>query len=453
MKNILDLGSILLLLVAVAAIGCGSSTSSTGGAGAGGEGGGGGGAAPKGNCHSSVPDLLSEWKLFSDIRDQVPAEDVVPFDVTSPLFTDYALKYRFVTIRGNEGAKIQFDNEARWQSPVGTVYVKTFAYPANQETCGDDCRDQLIETRLLVHVPAEEDRFECQGQDSCWQVHVYVYDEEMDDAICTSGGAVVSVTYTAGVCSDAGGAGGAGGAGETGDASGDRCQIDDDCGPTGTCEPVQESVPNYAVPSNGLCRDCHGTFPDSRSLGPSTGMLNRGSSYGGVEVEDQIDALVAAGLLTEPEVTEEERTTYDNTEDWRDCEDNLCIHEMARSYLDSNCSHCHAADGVEEQTGLWLDYFNMDPQLEDPNFVSWGVCKFPTSAGNVGNCDPGAKVDIDPGNPDESIFLCRMDSTDPGEMMAPVGRTLIHDEGYELIREWIRILPKLFPDIPDCFLE
>ena len=46
-----------------------------------------------------------------------------------------------------------------------------------------------------------------------------------------------------------------------------------------------------------------------------------------------------------------------------------------------------------------------------------------------------------------------MDSTDPGEMMAPVGRTLIHDEGYELIREWIRILPKLFPDIPDCFLE
>jgi len=448
MKNILVLTPLLLL---AAAVGCGETTSSTGGAGgtagaggsgAGGVGGTGGGTGPKGNCHSSVPDLLSEWDLFADIRNQVPAEDMVPFEVTSPLFTDYALKHRFVTIRGNEGAKIQFDNEARWQSPVGTIYTKTFAYPADQLTCGDDCREQLVETRLLVHVAAEDDRFGCEGGDSCWQVHVYVYDEEMTDAICTSGGAVVPVTYTAKECS----------------LSGDRCESADDCvGIAETCVEVQAAVPEYFVPDNGTCTDCHGTPPDGRTLGPSTGMLNRGNAYGGTVVDDQIDALVAANLLSAPDVAEEDRTTFDDTNTWKDCgDDNLCIHDMARSYFDSNCAHCHASDGVEEKTGLWLDYFNMDPQIGDPtlpsdtDFTSWGVCKTPTSAGNVGNCPPGAINDIVPGNPDYSILLCRVNSVKPGEMMATVGRTEVHDEGLELLRRWVEILPDLFPDITRC---
>ena len=458
-----------LLLLSALAVGCSSSdgssgTGGTGGAGGvggeggeggaggdagaggagamGGSGGEGGSTGPKGNCHSSVPDLLSDWDFFDDIRNQVPAEDVVPFEVTSPLFTDYALKFRFVTIRGEEDAKIEFDNEARWLSPVGTTYIKTFAYPANQETCGDDCRDQLVETRLVTHVAAEDNRLGCNGEDSCWQVHVYVYDEEMTDAICTSGGAIVAIEYTAGECS----------------GSGARCVEDEDCmGGGQTCDPVQQSVPNYAVPSNGLCRDCHGTFPNSRSLGPSTGMLNRGNDYQGNIVDDQIDALVAAGMLTDPDVPEEDRTTYDDTDDWRACgDDNACVHDMARSYFDSNCAHCHASDGEAEQTGLWLDYFNLDPQLGDPglpseqDFTSWGVCKTPTSAGNVGNCPDGAINDIVPGNPDYSILLCRIDSVAPGEMMAPVGRTLIHDEGLELLRRWVEILPDLFPNIPSC---
>jgi hypothetical protein len=129
---------------------------------------------------------------------------------------------------------------------------------------------------------------------------------------------------------------------------------------------------------------------------------------------------------------------------------------MARSYFDSNCAHCHASDGEDDKTGLWLDYFNMDPQIDDPmlpsdaDFRSWGVCRTPTSAGNVGNCPPGAINDIVPGYPDYSILLCRMNSVKPGEMMARVGRTLIHSEGSKLIRRWIEILPDLFPDIEPC---
>jgi hypothetical protein len=47
-------------------------------------------------------------------------------------------------------------------------------------------------------------------------------------------------------------------------------------------------------------------------------------------------------------------------------------------------------------------------------------------------------------------MLCRIDSVTPGEMMAPLGRTLIDVPGSDVIRAWITILPSLFPEIPTC---
>lgn len=433
MTRILQLGFLLLV---GAAVGCSDSPpapSNPGGgggsAGAGGVGGmagtagmgGAGGVAGMGGSGGADlgrKELLSEWELFDDIRNQVPADGVLPYEVTSPLFTDYTLKRRFVTLRN--GGQLQFDLEKRWQSPVGTIYVKTFAYPANQLDPESDGGEQLVETRLLVHVPAEQDRLGCAGLASCWNAHTYVYNEDMTDAVRTAGGAVVSITYT------------------------------DDQG-------AQQEVPAYAVPSNGACFECHGTFPeDARTLGPSTGMFNRGNDYGGVVVENQIDALYEAGLLSEEPPAQEARPTYEDTDAWTACTDALCIHDMVRSYFDSNCGHCHAEDGGDEQTGLWLDYLNMDPQLDNPGgpteneFFRWGVCKTPTSAGNVQNCPDEAEYDIVPGNPDYSILVCRMDSVRDGEMMPRLGRTLIHDEGLELVREWVRVLPDIFPDIQRC---
>ena len=59
-------------------------------------------------------------------------------------------------------------------------------------------------------------------------------------------------------------------------------------------------------------------------------------------------------------------------------------------------------------------------------------------------------MDIVPGNPEASLFLCRMLSVTPGEMMAPLGRTTVHAEGAQLISDWIEELPNLFPDVPRC---
>jgi hypothetical protein len=131
----------------------------------------------------------------------------------------------------------------------------------------------------------------------------------------------------------------------------------------------------------------------------------------------------------------------------------LCIHDAARSWFNSNCSHCHAPDGEAAGTGLHLDWASMDPvDVSSERFTSWGVCKLPTSAGGVKNC-PDGEVDIVPGRPNESVLLCRIDSVTPGEMMAPLGRSLIDVPGSDVIREWIARLPEIFPDIPTCSAE
>jgi hypothetical protein len=66
-----------------------------------------------------------------------------------------------------------------------------------------------------------------------------------------------------------------------------------------------------------------------------------------------------------------------------------------------------------------------------------GLCKSPNSAGRVGNL----VYDLVPGKPEESILVARMESIRPKEMMPQIGRSVVHQEGLALIREWVRSLP------------
>jgi hypothetical protein len=45
--------------------------------------------------------------------------------------------------------------------------------------------------------------------------------------------------------------------------------------------------------------------------------------------------------------------------------------------------------------------------------------------------------DVVQGKPQESILAHRMEATTPKVMMPELGRTLVHQEGLALIREWI----------------
>jgi mono/diheme cytochrome c family protein len=114
--------------------------------------------------------------------------------------------------------------------------------------------------------------------------------------------------------------------------------------------------------------------------------------------------------------------------DWNDS--GLGIDQRARAYLDINCGHCHNPAGPADTSGLFLDIDTLDLRR-------LGVCKPPVAAGR-GSGD--LFVAIEPGKPEESIMAYRMASIDPGEAMPELGRSTVHREGVELIRQWIAAL-------------
>ena len=73
---------------------------------------------------------LSQYALFAgEPAAQVPAEGVIPYDLNSALFSDYAEKYRFVKLPAGKPAS--YHDVDTFDFPVGTVIAKTFAYPRN----------------------------------------------------------------------------------------------------------------------------------------------------------------------------------------------------------------------------------------------------------------------------------------------------------------------------------
>lgn len=104
--------------------------------------------------------------------------------------------------------------------------------------------------------------------------------------------------------------------------------------------------------------------------------------------------------------------------------------ERARAYLDANCGHCHSPKGIAGNSGLFLDSETTDP-------VARGIGKRPVAAGR-GAAD--LDYDIVAGDPERSILLHRMQSTDPGVMMPELGRALVHAEGVDLTRAYIAAL-------------
>lgn len=85
---------------------------------------------------------------------------------------------------------------------------------------------------------------------------------------------------------------------------------------------------------------------------------------------------------------------------------------------------------VKSQTGLYLTFDETDP-------YKLGIYKPPVAAGRGSG---GLKYSIVPGKPEESILIHRIESLDPGAMMPEVGRKVRHEEGIELVREWVLAL-------------
>ncbi len=184
-----------------------------------------------------------------------------------------------------------------------------------------------------------------------------------------------------------------------------------------------EQVQEYILPNTNQCKDCHQIDDRSRLLGVVGRQMDRLVERGGEQVA-QLDWLADAGLFGDAERPAVDHALVDPFGD-------ASLDDRARSYLDANCSHCHRPGGNGGPTGLVLLASERSPTKN-------GVCKGPVAAG------PGSgdrRFDVVPGAPDESIFILRMESTDPEVKMPEIPNRLPHEPGVELIREWIENLP------------
>ncbi|MCH2362389.1 MAG: PQQ-dependent sugar dehydrogenase [Pirellulales bacterium] len=342
--------------------------------------------AEAGKANTDFPQKLSETGLFKSVADHIPADGVIPYDVNSPLWSDNAQKYRFIAIPGD--GQIDFDDvtypqappEAPpgWRFPDGTVLVKTFAI---ETEVGNPESEVRLETRLLHHkrMDGEDNGYGAQ----VWRGYTYIWNDAQTDAVLAPlEGLDRELTIK-----DAGAAGGK------------RKQV-------------------WHFPSRSECTLCH-TMAARYVLGVTTMQMNRDYDYGHFKM-NQIEYLDRLGMFSaSPEQTPEDLPKladyHDDTED---------VNLRARSYLQSNCSHCHRKwGGGNAEFTLLVNY-----TLEDGGLV--GV---KPQQGLFNLLDPELVI---PGQPEKSMIYHRMTLDGLGRM-PHIASNVKNSKAVDLIREWI----------------
>lgn len=192
--------------------------------------------------------------------------------------------------------------------------------------------------------------------------------------------------------------------------TGGRLDIEAPVGPDGA-----RQMFSYSVPNKNQCKGCHESGGAVTPIGPKLRNLDNGADND----SNQLIRWQQIGLL--PQTLPEHRVMprFDGGE--------APIAARARAYLDINCAHCHNRAGPASNSGLYLTY-------QEANQTALGLYKRPVAAGRGSG---GRAFAVHPGQPDASIMLYRMDSTDPGVAMPELGRSMIDDQGVALIRAWI----------------
>ena len=81
--------------------------------------------------NGTLPPLLSQTGVFSNTPSMTPANGLIPYVPNTPLWSDGALKSRYLAVPNNGGVitpnqQIAFAPTGTWTFPAGTVFVKTF---------------------------------------------------------------------------------------------------------------------------------------------------------------------------------------------------------------------------------------------------------------------------------------------------------------------------------------
>ncbi|WP_345169100.1 NPCBM/NEW2 domain-containing protein, partial [Algibacter aquimarinus] len=248
----------------------------------------------------SIPDppqKLSDLNVFSDLQNLTPIDGIIPYDVNSPLWSDGAKKRRWIALPndGNHDSSLEqitFENEENWSFPPGTVTIKQFDLPTDEN---DPSKITKLETRFLVFT-----------EDNQAYGLTYKWNDEQTDAFLIGIDEQISQDYTV----------------SKSDGS--------------------STIQTWDFPSRSQCMQCH-TSVAGYSLGLKTRQLNKDYTYPSTGINsNQLETWNHLNMFNHDIGTPENlpKSAHINSE--------LASSEMkVRSFIDSNCAYCHRPNGVE----------------------------------------------------------------------------------------------------------
>ncbi|ADQ17820.1 hypothetical protein Lbys_2124 [Leadbetterella byssophila DSM 17132] len=125
---------------------------------------------------------LSDYQLFKgEMKLLSPNDELLEFEPTASLFTDYAFKKRFVKIPKDSVAHLPEHPDEPIVFPNETILVKNFYYPLDFSK--PEGERKIIETRLLIRTK------------NTWEAYTYLWNEAQTEALLKNVGATVPVTY------------------------------------------------------------------------------------------------------------------------------------------------------------------------------------------------------------------------------------------------------------------
>ena len=245
---------------------------------------------------------LSDYGFFKlPLANLEPTDQVVLYDLNTPLFSDYAFKKRFIYLP--DSTEISYNNKGVMGFENGSILIKNFYYPKDFRKPEQEKR--IIETRLLIKDAA------------AWKPLNYIWNEEQTEATLNYVGKQELVHW-----------------------------IDN--------EGTQRSV-SYAVPNLNQCKNCHAKGKNITPIGPTAAQWNKTYSLA-LSDKNQLDYFHEKGILeklVEPALRPKLPV-------WNDAQ--LPVDHRAKAYLDANCAHCHNLEGSAKNSGLYLSYTQTDPR-------------------------------------------------------------------------------------------
>jgi uncharacterized repeat protein (TIGR03806 family) len=323
---------------------------------------------------------LSDYKFFTgELKNLEPTEGVLPFEPASALFSDYAHKKRFVWMPNGTKATYNGDNKIL-ELPVGAVLIKNFYYE-NVQNPGFEGGTRILETRLMIR--------KADG----WMFANYIWNDEQTEAFYNMVGDYVDIAWQD----------------ENGVLKGTE----------------------YRIPSDVQCMVCHKSARLEGStlittyipIGIKPQNLNWDYNYGST-VKNQLSMWIEKGYL---ESNFSLPTPENTTVDYNDV--TKPIADRARSYVDINCSHCHSIERHCTYRPMRFAYSETKN-----NNTAMGMCVntadmqgFPTTLNKI----------ITPRNINKSMLYYRLNTTDEAVRMPLHGRTMLHTEGLQVMKDWI----------------